>query len=112
MWSLVKVPGQARCTPAGEQVAELNDVVLGFRQPFQHCYEDVLARDAAIQGSVHMAVRIKSDGGVASVRGLAIGIPPEATDCMTRVVAGARFKPIRGGAMFRLPMNYVAAPAP
>jgi hypothetical protein len=97
--------GQHVSTPnAAQRVEEL-------RRGFQACYTQALVKDHEARGSVRLIVEVADDGNVASVRAVALGLPPPTIDCVLLHASTAHFdEPQGGSAVIAIPITFVPAP--
>ncbi|MBI4703125.1 MAG: energy transducer TonB [Deltaproteobacteria bacterium] len=93
---------------SGGNVANASAVVARMRGRFRRCYQQGLAQNPEMQGSVNLVARVGPNGEVLSVGGGGGGSLGGIVPCLKAVVAGAQFAPPDGGgATISIPISFV-----
>lgn len=87
-------------------------VVAALRSDFRGCYQNGLAEDRTLAGSIRVIIRVGADGAVTDVHGTPTGrLSPSVVDCVLGRAHRARFEPPQGGsAVIAVPVTFVMAP--
>jgi tetratricopeptide (TPR) repeat protein len=94
--------------PNQGNISNAAKVVADMRPRFRACYQQSLDRDASLQGTIRMAIRVAADGSVANATGVSFDLPAETIDCLLERALAATFDPPGGGAaVVNVPVNFV-----
>jgi hypothetical protein len=103
-----KGSANASAAVAGGNVANASAVVARMRPRFRRCYEQGLAQDPNMQGSVTLTAKVGPNGEVMGVGGGGGGSLGSIVGCLKAVVSGGGFSPPDGGsAVITIPITFV-----
>src|SRR5262249_13388877 len=95
-------------TTTGPAVSDADRVVAGLRPRFRRCYENGLTSNPSMSGKTVLAARVQPNGEVASVDVAEnLGLSPEVTSCMARVLQNAQFKGNGSFSTVRVPVSMI-----
>lgn len=95
---------------SGGTVANASAVVARMKAGFRRCYNQGLADDPSMKGSVRITARVGPNGDVISAApGGGSGLSPSVVACVTQRVKSAQFAPPEGGgATIVIPVTFVS----
>jgi hypothetical protein len=95
------------------RIPESSAVGDSLREAFKRCFRASEEKIGSFQGTTRLWAYVAADGGIRSMRGISIGVPPDCNACLTRAVSGIRFKPPAGGSLgIEFPIVYAVEPPP
>jgi TonB family protein len=100
--------GMPRSADAGP-IADTERVLMRMRSGFRYCYNQGLAKDPSLAGTITLAIDVSASGDVTNVKKKSAGINAEVDDCLMRRARSAMFDASPSSHTVNVPLTFAQA---